>query len=467
MISQIIYYPVNQEIFHLYYPYYRDNIRITMKEKYRSVIRQKIIDAQAQALPQLTLRDVWRPLVPNKALAIIGIRRAGKSSFMWQLLAEYVQQGIPREGLLYFSFEDERLSGMQAKDLELVLEEFYQLNPQWRDQKRAVFFLDEIQVIPGWETFARRLLDSENIELYLSGSSARMLSREVATTMRGRALDTTVDPFCFREFLRHQGLEPRDTARLTKALHSQLDAQLLQYLRQGGFPEVQGLDERSRLALLRSYIDVVLLRDVIERHNLSQPQVLRWLVQQLLANAAGSFSINKFHGDLRSRGVAISKDSLYQMLGYLEDAFLVRTLPLATDSVRRQQVNPRKIYPVDTGLMALYDPARKVNLGHALETVVLHALIRAGADIGYFLTPNKYEIDFHARMPSGELWLVQVSLDISDEATLAREIRPFANLSPAEAGARKLLISLYSSSSVDVPDEVEHIPASEWLLGFE
>ncbi|SFU69391.1 hypothetical protein SAMN05216339_107122 [Nitrosomonas eutropha] len=104
-----------------------------MKEKYRSVIRQKIIDAQAQALPQLTLRDVWRPLVPNKALAIIGIRQAGKSSFMWQLLAEYVQQGIPREGLLYFSFEDERLLGMQAEDLELVLEEFYQLNPQWRD----------------------------------------------------------------------------------------------------------------------------------------------------------------------------------------------------------------------------------------------------------------------------------------------------------------------------------------------
>ncbi|SFU69422.1 hypothetical protein SAMN05216339_107124 [Nitrosomonas eutropha] len=98
---------------------------------------------------------------------------------------------------------------------------------------------------------------------------------------------------------------------------------------------------------------------------------------------------------------------------------------------------------------------------------MLHALIKTGADVGYFLTSNKYEIDFHARLPSGELWLVQVSLDISDETTLAREIRPFANLSPAEAGARKLLISLYSSSSVGVPDEVEHISASEWLLSFE
>lgn len=435
-----------------------------VNEQYRSVIRQKIIDMQAQALPDLTPREVWLPKLPNKALAVIGIRRAGKTSYLWQLLGEYVNQGTPREALLYFSFEDERLLGMQVQDLELILEEYYRLNPQWRDQKRVVFFLDEIQVIPNWELFARRILDSENIQLYLSGFSAKMLSSEVATQMRGRALDVQINPFDFAEYLRHNQAWPQDFNKLTKAARSQLDAQLIVYLTQGGFPEAQGLDERNRLILLRSYIDVVLLRDVIERHNLSQPQVLRWLVQQLLANSAGSFSIHKFHGDLRSRGVSVGKDTLHQMLEHLQDAFLVHALPLATDSPRKQQVNPRKIYPIDTGFMPLYDSARKTNLGHALETAVLHSLLKQGAEVGYFLTENKYEIDFHARMPNGELWLVQVCLDIDNEQTLNREIRPFSDLSEHEKDARKILICLYTNTKTAVPSTIELHPASEWLL---
>lgn len=435
-----------------------------MNEKYRTVVRQKIIDMQAQPLPNLTRRELWQPLMPNKALAIIGIRRSGKTSYMWQVLADYVAKGMDRAGLLYFSFEDERLLGMQVQDLELIVDEYYRLNPSWRDQKQAVFFLDEIQLVPNWEVFARRILDSENIQLFLSGSSAKMLSSEVATNMRGRALDAQINPFDFSEFLRHQNAFPQKITHLSKAQRTQLDALLIDYLTQGGFPEAQGLDQRTRLVLLRSYIDVVLLRDVIERHNLSQPQVLRWLVQQLLANTAGSFSINKFHTDLRSRGVSIGKETLHQMLEHLQDAFLVHALPLATDSIRKQQVNPRKIYPIDTGFMALYDNARKTNLGHALETAVLHCLLKQGAEVGYFLTQNKYEIDFHARMPNGELLLVQVCLDIADTQTLARELRPFGDLSSYEQSARKILVSLYSRSGVEIPADIEFYPASEWLL---
>lgn len=436
-----------------------------MKEQFRAVIRQKIIDMQARAVPVLTPRDVWLPKVANKAVAVIGMRRAGKSSFMWQLLAKRYEEGTPREGLLYFSFEDERLAGLQAHDLELLVEEYYRLNPQWRDNKRAVFFLDEIQVVPGWEVFARRLLDSENIELFLSGSSAKMLSREVASSMRGRALEATVTPFSFREALRHAHQEPTQPTRLTKGQQSQLDANLISYLKHGGFPEAQGLDTRNRLVLLRGYVDVVLLRDVIERHNLAQPQVLRWLVQQLLANAAGGFSINKFHGDLRSRGVSIGKDSLHQMLAHLEDAFLLHPLSMATDSIRRRQVNPRKVYPVDTGFMALYDPSGKANLGHALETAVLHALLHSGADVGYMHTSNGYEVDFYAKMPGGEQWLVQVCLDLTEPKTLARETRALDDAGQTHPNAKKLLISLYSPAVLTLPDTIEHCPASNWLLG--
>lgn len=438
-----------------------------MESQFRTVIRQKIIDAQTAPLPLLTRRDVWLPAVKGKATAVIGMRRAGKTSLLWQILADRFAAGTPREGLLYFSFEDERLADMRVEDLDLLVELFYQLNPSWRDARRATFFLDEIQLIPGWELFARRLLDSENIELFLSGSSARLLSREVATSMRGRAMEAVVAPFSFREMLRHAGNEPQKMAdRLTKAERSQLDKDLLDYLAHGGFPEAQGLDIRNRLELLRTYVDVVLLRDVVERHNLSQPQVLHWMVRQLLGNAAGSFSINKFHADLKSRSVAVGKDTLHSYLAHLEDAFLLTNLDVATDSERRKQVNPRKVYPVDTGLMALFDRSGKANVGHALETVVLHELQRCGAQVNYVRTPGGFEVDFYARGLDGNEALIQVCTDLDSPDTLAREVRALQDASIIWPNASLQLIALSRPKGI-LPQEIQFHTASEWLLRLE
>jgi hypothetical protein len=439
-----------------------------MEDSFRPLLRQKILDAQAARLPGLTRRDVWCPAVAGKALAVIGMRRAGKTSFLWQLLADRHAQGTAREGLLYFSFEDERLAGMRTADLDLLVEEYFSLHPQWRDGQRCTFFLDEIQLVSGWELFVRRLLDTENIELFVSGSSAKLLSREVATSMRGRALEAVVTPFSFREALRHAGREPsRSANRLTKAEHSQLTHDLAEYLRVGGFPEAQGMDTRTRHELLRNYVDVVLLRDVMERHNLSQPQILRWLVQQLLGNAAGAFSIHKFFSDLRSRGTAVGKDTLHQMLAHLEDAFLLSTVGLATDSARRRQVNPRKVYPVDTGLMALFDLSGQPNVGHALETAVLHELHRRGAAVDYVLTPGGFEVDFCARWPEGQVWLVQVCADLSDASTLARELRALEDARASWPEARMMLVALYTPAVANLPPGIELHRATTWLLEAE
>lgn len=436
-----------------------------MNGQFGRVIQQKIVDMQAASLPRLTRRDVWLPSVPGKATAVIGMRRAGKTTLLWQILSERVAAGMPREGLLYFSFEDERLAGIGAGELDGLLEAYYRLNPQWRDERRACFLLDEIQLVPGWERFARRILDSENIELFLSGSSARMLSREVATSMRGRAMEAVVTPFSFRETLRHAGREPtQSVARLTKSVRSRLESDLANYLKQGGFPEAQGLDERNRRELLRGYVDVVLLRDVVERHNISQPQVLRWMVQQLLGNAAGAFSINKFHADLKSRGVAVSKDTLHQMLAHLEDAFLLSTVSITSDSARRRQVNPRKVYPVDTALGLLFDRSGKNNLGHALETVVLHELQRAGAEVGYVRTADDYEVDFHAVLPDGRELLVQVCADLTAKETLEREVRSLQVASETWPNAERVLIALVSPG-VAVPEGITVYSAVDWLLG--
>lgn len=436
-----------------------------MESQFRDVVRQKIVDSLAASPPVLTRRDIRLPGIPGKAVTVIGMRRAGKTSFLWQVLADRQAAGVEREGLLYLSFEDERLAGMSARDLNLVVEEYYRLHPEWRERRRAVFFLDEIQVVPGWESFARRLLDSEQIDLFLSGSSAKLLSREVATSMRGRAVEAVVYPFSFRETLRHHGREPKKpSGRITKAERSSLEKDFLNYLSAGGFPEAQGLSSRDRQELLKSYVDVVLLRDVIERHAVSHPVALRWMVRQLLGNPAGAFSVNKFYGDLKSQGIAIAKDTLHSYLGHLEDAFLVRMVSIATDSERRRRVNPRKVYPIDPGLIPIFDRSGKANLGHALETCVLLELDRRGAEVHYVHTPAGREVDFLVRYTTGKEELIQVCASLDDPDTREREIRALIEAGSLYPGADQSLIALDIPAALEIPSGIALHRAIDWML---
>lgn len=436
-----------------------------MEGQFRDLIRRKIVDSLAAAIPQFTRRDVRLPGISGKAIAVIGMRRTGKTTFLWQVLADRLAEGRARESLLHFSFEDERLGGMTVADLNLVVEEYYLLHPQLRDRQSAVFFLDEIQVVPGWEGFVRRLLDTERVELFLSGSSARLLSREVATSMRGRAMEALVHPFSFREYLRHFGRELDNVVDLPKAKRSTLEKDLQIYLSNGGFPEALGAAARDRFALLSSYVDTAVLRDVIERHAVSHPVALRWMVRQLLGNAAGSFSINKFHGDLRSQNIAVSKDTLHAYLEHLDDAFLVRTVSMHTQSERQRMVNPRKAYPIDTGLLPVFDAVGRVNLGAALETAVLLELERRSAQISYVRTPEGFEVDFLARYPEGGLELIQVCADLDSPDTRIRETRALLAAAAAVRGATLHLISLTAHRPPDLPANIHWHSASHWLLG--
>ncbi len=431
----------------------------------RDFIRQKIVDSLALPIPSFTRRDVRLPGVRGKAVAVIGMRRTGKTTFLWQLLADLLAQGTAREGLLTFSFEDERLAGMSAADLNLVVEEYYRLNPEWRDQRRVVFFLDEIQNVPGWEAFARRLLDMEQIELFVTGSSARLLSREVATSMRGRAMEALVHPFSFREYLRHFSREPQgEFGRLPKAALSSLEKDLREYLAGGGFPEALGVGLRDRYELLRGYVDVALLRDVVERHAVSHPVALRWMVRHLLGNPAGFFTINKFYSDLRSQGLAVAKDTLHAYLGHLEDAFLIRTVSIAGDSERRRMVNPRKVYPIDPGLIPVFDRSGRANLGHALENCVLLELERRGAEIAYVRTRKGFEVDFLARYPDGRQVLLQVCADLDAASTRKRETRALLEARGEYPNAILQLISLEPEPPADLPSGITWQPATAWLL---
>ena len=224
------------------------------------------------------------------------------------------------------------------------------------------WYLDEIQLVAGWERFVRRVVDSEVVEVVVSGPSARMLSREVHTSLRGRGMETVVHPFSFREFLRHRGEEPeQETPRWTAAERSLVEKRFHEYLTEGGFPEAQGLSPPLRIELLQSYVDTVLFRDVVERYGISQVAALRWLVRQCLRNPAGSFSVHRLHQDLKSQGHGVAKETVHALLDHLLDAFLVSSVPLATESERQRNSNPRKLYPADPGLIRAYDTSGRSN----------------------------------------------------------------------------------------------------------
>ncbi len=435
----------------------------------RNVIRQKLADSLVLELPKLTRRDASVSSIPGKAHAVIGIRRAGKSCFLKQCLRDRAEAGVPRDALVYFSFEDERLAGMQAEQLSWVLEEYFLARPQFRDQRKVVFCLDEIQGVPGWEAFIRRILDSEKMEIFVSGSSARMLSREIATAMRGRATETVIFPFSFAEYLRHHRLEaPENPAFVPKAQRSQLENAFGAYLDAGGFPEAQGLEPQDRLALLQSYVDTVIFRDVVERHHVTNVEALRRLVRQLLASPAGSFSVHKFSNDLRSQGVAVGKNALHEMLSWLEDSFLIRLVPIDAASERKRQVNPRKVYPVDPGLIPAFDRSGQPNTGHALETAVMIELERRFCRVAYVRTKAGHEVDFLSTDPEGKKTYIQVCSDLGAAEARQRELRALSEMSSLHNKARFLLLTMTTTDvpvcQKEAPAHVTVKPAWEWLL---
>jgi hypothetical protein len=431
----------------------------------------------------LTRRDAALPSIPGKAHAVIGMRRSGKSCFLKQLLAERRRVGPP-ERSMYLSFDDDRLAGIDASQLDALLEEYFRRYPEFRASGQSAWFLDEIQLVPGWERFVRRVLDSEPIDVVVSGSSAKMLSREVHTSLRGRAMATVITPFSFREVLRHHGEEPSVPAdRLTAAERSAVEARLREYLVAGGFPEVNGpgvpgpnvpgvpgvpgpnVPRDSRIKLLQGYVDAVLLLDVIERYSVSQPGALRWIVRHALRNPCRPVSVHRLQRDLQSQGHRVGRDTVLAMLDHLTDAFLLSAVPVATESERRRNTNPRRVYPADPGLIEAFDTSGRSNTGHALETAVFNELARRGADVAYAKTADGFEVDFVARHPDGRQQLIQACADASDEETWDRETRALDAVHAEHPRAERVVVVLdVVSARQRSHPKTRIVPAHQWLL---
>lgn len=398
---------------------------------------------------------------------MIGVRRCGKTTYVHQRRRELLEAGTPRNRLPYINFEDERLAGLEGEHLGFLVHEWSRIteaNPS--SKSRVHWSFDEIQVVPGWEKFVRRLIDEGDSEVVVTGSSATLLSREIGTSLRGRAWTVPLFPFSFEESRTRPGATAKRGAETRTAEgRAALERDFRRWLEVGGFPEAQSLDVESRHQLLHDYVDVAMLRDVIERHSVTNTSALRALVRHLLGNAGASFSVEKFHGALRSQGIAVSRDTVHALVAHLDDCFLVRTVWMESSSERQRMVNPRKVYPVDAGLIPIFDRTGRTNLGHALETAVLIELERRRCEITYVRTEAGLEVDFLAREPGGDEHLIQVCAEARDPTTLSRELRALEDAGAVHRRAKRWLLTLtHEGARVDAPKGTTVIPAARWML---
>jgi predicted AAA+ superfamily ATPase len=328
---------------------------------------------------------------------------------------------IPLSQIFFMNFEDDRLLPMTQESLRNFIDEFYRLYPE-NHGKQCYFFLDEIQNVEEWSLLVRRIFDSKRVELYLTGSSAKLLSKEISTSLRGRSVATEIWPFSFDEYLLAVNAKPSGKV-IGRAARDVLMQHFIQYILHGGFPEAIHLNLPDRNGLLQDYVNVVIFRDIVERYGITNITLIKYMIKTILKNIGSGFAVNKFYNDLKSQGFTVGKTTIHEYLGYIEDAYLAFTVPLYAESIRKVHTNPRKIYAIDSGLVNAYAMSLSKNYGHLFENLIYLDLRRRGHEIFYYLTNERYEVDFLSKDRNGNLHLYQVVWDDSNPETIERETR--------------------------------------------
>jgi uncharacterized protein len=425
-------------------------------------LKTLIADFHANGVPQGVIqRDLVVPLDAPKVVSVIGPRRAGKTWFLYSLI-ERLQQTIGLRQVVYINFEDERLR-LDAASLGLILDAYQQLYAE-KPLDQVYFFFDEIQEVPGWEKFVRRLVDTVSPHVFVTGSSGKLLGREIATALRGRTLAYTLLPFSFREYLRAFG-EEASPEGLATAARNRIVARFDRFLDQGGYPEVIAFDEPTRIKTLQSYFEIMLYRDIVERFGVRQPHLVKDFARRLVAANAQVFSVHKYYRDLKSRHVRVTKDTLYGFADHFVDACFAIAVGKYDPSEAKQAQALKKYYVNDTGLVnaCAFVPAEKA--GALLETLVLLELRKRDRTVCYFAEAN--ECDFVVQDRGRVVEAIQVCRALTDE----NRRRELGGITAAMARFRLkhgLIVTHRQEDHIQTDaGEVRLLPAWKWSLQQE
>ena len=383
-------------------------------------LKALILDFQESPLEAGVPRRMTLQAVAGKASVCIGVRRCGKSTYLVQLMKRILNRGVSRQNILYLNFFDDRLHGLQQAGIGLVTEAYYELFPEKKGVETVYCFFDEIQAIAGWEPFVDRLMRTEKCEVYLTGSSARMLSKEIGTQMRGRGLSWEMFPFSFREFLDYKRIDGGGALSTKRRLLVQ--KAFGEYWQTGGFPEVLGLPRQLRVKTHQEYFHAVLFRDLIERHDAAHPKAVADLAHWLVNNIAAPYSVNRLTGYLQSLGHNAPKSAVSNYLAWFEDAYFLFSVRVFDASLARSHTNPKKAYCVDHAMITSLSSGILLNSGHLLENLVFTALRRIFPEVFYYKTAAAREVDFVVRSRDRVPMLIQVCESLAEPQTRKREL---------------------------------------------
>lgn len=432
----------------------------------KAYLKSLIIMRQKEFPVKLYTRDNPLPIDTGKIITVPGVRRCGKTSKMENVVNRLLANGIEKERILWISFDDERLYDMKATDFDDIIQAYRELFPETEIAEVYMFF-DEIQLIEGWEYFVMRIYKHYSKHIYISGSNATMLGSELKSVLRGWPLEEETYPLTFREFCRFRGIEAdswdeKDIARIKIAFH--------EYNNIGGFPEVVLNDNPLRqVKILQGYFETMMLRDLAEHYEVSNVEVLRYLIKRILVNLSKPTSVRNIHNDIKSRGLKVSKDELYKWIDYSRNIFLLIPVNCYNKSLSRRTTALSKYYCIDNGLRDAVLLPQSNDDGKKLEnTVFLHLYENRTPVDTIFYYKEKQECDFVVQRGVEVNKLIQVSWDLSDSETRKREVEGLLEASSMTGCKDLTIITAEEEDILQVNGFTIKIhPAWKWLLGRE
>ena len=423
---------------------------LNKKENFKFLIKE----FHTSSLPETIERDLKVPLFPKKVITIYGPRRCGKSFYFYTLIKKLLAQGINKERILYLDFEDDRISPLNFKELNLLMEAYFELYPENKNKEIFLFF-DEIQNIKNWELFIRRIYSKEKAKIFITGSSSKLLSKEIATSLRGRTISFALSTLNFREFLRFKGIVLEKNFEYTP-LRFKIKKLLEEYLEWGGFPEVVlEKDLTIKKKILSEYFKLLVYRDLMERFSLENTTLLEDLLKFLFTNITSLFSINSYYRAVK-QNFPVSRETIAHYLSFIKEIGYFSFLPQFSYSLKVQRANPKKIIALDNGLRNRIAFRFSKDFGKLAENLVGQLLLSQEKEVYFW--QNKKEVDFVIK-EGKSLSAINVSFG---EKIEKREIDSLLIFKKNFKNTKKLI--LITKDLEKKENSINFIPLWKWLL---